>query len=84
MNKRRDTLIKLQGEALGLLAAIVVAVVLTFAVEYLTGVDSGTLGESAGPVHYTRTNAPRDASDHERRDRADRANESLLAALSIP
>ena len=79
MNKTGATLMKLQDEALGLLAAIVVAVVLTFAVEYLTGSDSGTLGRTAGPVHYTQTNLPQHTINPERRDRAEAVDRNFAA-----
>ena len=84
MKKKSGSWLTLPDDTLGLIAVILIAIGLNFALEYLTGIDSGMLGESMSPVHYTRTNVQQHSSGSEQRDRADRDNESLLAALSIP
>ena len=78
INKVR-TWLTVRTDAFGIIAATLVALAFNFALEYLTGIDSGTLGRTATPVHYTETNASQDNSSSEPRDRAEVEDRALFA-----
>ncbi len=69
MKKTPATWLTVPDDALAIFGAVLVAIVLNFAVEYFTGFHTGTLQESA-PIHYTRTTAEQATAAPVRPDRA--------------
>ena len=80
MKKTPATWLTVPDDALAIFGAVLVAIVLNFAVEYFTGFHTGTLQESA-PIHYTRTTAEQATAAPVRPDRAEVNNERALVAL---